>query len=238
MSEARALQGQFRGIPGPQRDEKLRGFARVIRHFKPASIHSSVSRADVERIVKPKSPPGLSSAYLFCFEGIMFPLAMHQAKIGEKLPIEFIFDNQDGLGENARSVYRVAREFLPANVRPLLSVDPIFRNDKDVLPLQAADMLAWYLRRQCEDGESYDFPPDHLTPDGHIHAGVNITEPFLQRIADGLAKVPNVGSLNDKKAWNSALTEAQEVLSEGSSRPVRENIANRILKRLTSLIGR
>ena len=53
MSEANCLGGQFRGWSIKARDEKLKGLARLIRHFKPASIHSSVSRAEVDEIMRP-----------------------------------------------------------------------------------------------------------------------------------------------------------------------------------------
>jgi hypothetical protein len=50
MSEAYNLSGEFkkfRNLPPCARDEKLAGLARVIRHFSPVSVHSSISPSGI-----------------------------------------------------------------------------------------------------------------------------------------------------------------------------------------------
>lgn len=155
MREANNLSGQFKGWSEEDRDEKLRDLSRLIRHFQPASLHASISRLDVERLIKPVAPYNFSSPYLYCFNAIMIPLAMSQFSSQQdvRVPIDFIFDDQQGLGEEARAIYKAVRLQQPSHIRELLSVDPIFRDDKLVLPLQAADMLAWHIRRHYETGD-------------------------------------------------------------------------------------
>jgi hypothetical protein len=63
MSEAYVLRGQFQGWSPEDRHEKLRGLSRVIRHFKPASIHCSVSTNEFASTVALTAPYGLARPY-------------------------------------------------------------------------------------------------------------------------------------------------------------------------------
>jgi len=202
MREAANLSGQFRGWSEQDRDEKLRHLFRIIRHFKPASFHASVSRADFERIVAPYAPYGMKHPYSVCFQYLIIPIANQQAQVGgPKVPIDFIFDNQDGLGETARLIYQAIRRTQPNAIQKFLSVDPQFRDDKLVLPLQAADVLAWHVRRRWEDlGPSAYSLPQSLDAAG-FHGAVDVDASRLQRIADGFKRVPDVATVASKSQW-------------------------------------
>jgi hypothetical protein len=119
-----------------------------------------LARAEFRAIVEPVAPYGMSRPYTYCFDALMVSLANSVIEGGHsRVPIDFIFDEQDGLGEEARFLYRIIRDGQPKAVRSILSRDPIFRNDKHVLPLQAADMLAWHVRRNhVRDPEAFQVP--------------------------------------------------------------------------------
>jgi Protein of unknown function (DUF3800) len=216
MTEAQWLRGEFRGWSAEDRDKKLRGLARVIRHFQPVSIHYSVSRNEVNEIIKPVAPYGFASPYFYCFNGIILPLATQQAKYPIKVPIDFIFDNQEGLGEEVRFIYKCIRDIQPKTVRDMLSVDPLFRDDKQVLPLQAADMLAWHVRRQYESGEKDKwFVPDYLSVDDRPHFGGDIDATHLRAFAEKYSKVRGAEKLRSRSAWKETMKKMQNLESQG-----------------------
>ncbi len=234
MRDANSLRGQFQGWTADARDKKLQGLYRVIRHFKPASIHSSVSRKEFEEIVVPVAPFGFSRPYSFCFQAIMIHLAYSTLESGlPKVPIEFIFDDQEGLGEEAKFFYRLIRDNQPKAVRDILSVDPIFRDDKLVKPLQAADMLAWHVRRNhVRDPMAFQVP-DFLSTNG-LHMAIDIDASHLRHLADGFAKIPGTQLLKSKPAWKKTLEQVKIIELEGKRPPnwsTRSHVAKIVWKR-------
>lgn len=217
MSEANSLSGEFSGWSIPDKDKKIQALSRVIRHFGPASIHASVSRLDVKSIIEPVAPYGFSSPYFYVFQSIMLPLAIHQSKQNRLIgvPIDFIFDNQEALGDEAKSLYKAIREVQPRKIKSLLSVDPQFKDDKLAMPLQAADILAWHVRRHAERGDPNTFMvPDFLSHDGK-HMAVDISADDLRRIADGLAAIPGSALLRKKAIWKRNRRELDQQLAQG-----------------------
>jgi hypothetical protein len=104
MREANCLGGQFRNWSTADRNEKLEALSQLIRHFQPRSVHCSVSRSEYERIVQPVAPYGFGMPYYICFSAIMISLANLQLESGgPSVPIDFIFESQEGLGEDAAS---------------------------------------------------------------------------------------------------------------------------------------
>ncbi len=53
----------------------------------------------------------------------------------------------------ALAAYDVFLKFAPDELRPLIGSRPIHRCDSDVLPLQAADLIAWQTRRYYAERE-------------------------------------------------------------------------------------
>jgi hypothetical protein len=221
MREAHSLRDQFRNWTPEARDEKLKGLARLIRHFRPASFHASVSTADFERIVAPYAPYGLNP-YTVCFQYLIVPVANQQAQIGgPKVPIDFVFDNQEGLGESARFIYKLVRTAQPNAVQKYLSVEPLFRDDKEVLPLQAADMLAWHIRRRWEDLGPYAYQiPDSLDATG-FHMALDIGTDHLQWMAEGFKKKLGSTHVPSRSAWKKTRREIENRMEAGALPPFR-----------------
>jgi hypothetical protein len=151
----------------------------------------------------------------------MIPLANYQAQSDQGLPTDFIFDEQELQGEDALWAYEYSRETQPKPIRDLLGTRPIFADDKTVYPLQAADILAWHVRRQAETGDTNGFQvPSSLSPTGY-HMATDIDAERLQRLADGLGQVPGVEHLKTKTAWRKAMKEIHRLEAAGVTRPYR-----------------
>lgn len=152
MAEAQNLRGQFLGWSEQKRDAKVNALAAIVRDHSPWSVHTSVSRKEYDAIVAPVAPFPLRHPYTVCFLGILSAASRGQHALGMEppLPVDFVFDEQNGLEDVAVTTYRWLRDNKEPEIRDLLGATPIFRDDKRVLPLQAADMLAWHIRRSHE----------------------------------------------------------------------------------------
>jgi hypothetical protein len=215
MSEAQNLKKQFKNWSRAQCDAKLLALARTILHFRPVSFQFSIDRQKFDRIVKPVSPRGLGSAHFCCCLGIMSGLARYAAGIGGNAPIEFVFDEQDGVDIDVQMWFKAMKSGLPRKIRKLISGTPSFRSDLQLVQLQAADLLAWNLRREHEN-RNEDLPILKLLrrPHEHLLCG-EIPESMMLGWADHHSKFPLVERLKTKPQWRKFKAEFANLLSAG-----------------------
>jgi len=199
MSEALFFKGEFKGWDTAQRDEKLRGFARVIRHFQPASFGMSISLAQFDKWVSGKGPHGLSAYYL-CAHMVIQKVAEFAKSRDLIPPIDFFFDQHDGLNSTLNLVKDALVENMPRQQRRMVG-GAFFRDDKDVLPIQAADMLAWYLRR-TDEGSDTSFLSIGLSEIvGVEHFESKIPEDALQHFGAEFSKFPRQVMPDSRIKW-------------------------------------
>ncbi|MDX3965144.1 MAG: DUF3800 domain-containing protein [Bradyrhizobium sp.] len=165
MSEAWARRGEFTGWVPEDRDAKLRRLAPIVNKHALASMIVTVpTRSWRRHMVGKLEHKYHNRPYYFAFHGAMssVPKFLHQKGIEDQ--IEFVFDSEGGepVQEILDGFDRWA-ELAPDHLKKYLSGPPVFRDEKLVLPLQAADMLAWHIRRIFHDRVSeQDIPA--LTP--------------------------------------------------------------------------
>lgn len=98
----------------------------------------------------------LHNPYLLCFRHLLraLPSARHNPTIERILPsnakVDFIFDSRSESSIISQAWYDAYQLDLPT--RSLFGSAPRFEDDKEFLPLQAADFLAWWVRRWSRDG--------------------------------------------------------------------------------------
>jgi hypothetical protein len=160
--EANALDRNFKGWTEKQRDEKLEKLIGAIRKHDLIALSLTVTYRDFNRVLrKPKglfkNPFGLAFAYVVAW-------LMNSAQVKpEREEIELIFDQgvitREKTIENA---YKGLKWALPKEALDLLVGRPRFEDDKRHLPLQAADLLAWNVRRdyveQLTNGKRWESP--------------------------------------------------------------------------------
>ncbi|UZE48755.1 hypothetical protein ONR75_29050 [Rhodopseudomonas sp. P2A-2r] len=102
-SEANALNGQFDykdDWDEAKRDVKVGNLAAIISHFQPLSFFFSVNRQIFEDELKPVSPYGFGRPHFqMCFS-VVAGIAQYAAQEGISTPIEFIFDEQQGVDDD------------------------------------------------------------------------------------------------------------------------------------------
>jgi hypothetical protein len=235
--EALNLRDQFDGWSIESRDRKLRGLARIIRHFEPISFQFSVSRERFYNLVKPVSPRGLNPHFTCCF-GVVASVSSFAASQKGNIPIDFIFDDQDGVSADIQFFFEHMIQSLPAKSRKLINSIPIFRNDKQFIQLQAADMLAWHLRREHEDGvpESLALLDVLRIPGRHVIS--EIEEPMLKDWATHHSQQPGIDQLQTKGQWRNVKKDISAIAALGldpATIGVRKNMFQRMREKIAKL---
>lgn len=160
LTEASRLQDQFhkrRGWNAEKRDDCVERLASIIAEHAALKIHVAMRHDHFEQHLKTIPVPnrGYTSDYPYptMFAHIVSMLIMLGGAFpGLNEPCEFIFDEQQGFKDEVRAMWpSIKVQSAPYAKRYgskiLGSHEPTFRDDKKVLPLQAADLLAGSLRR-------------------------------------------------------------------------------------------
>jgi Protein of unknown function (DUF3800) len=113
-------------------------------------IDAWISRKEFDEIVEPIIPYMMRHPYIMLFYPLLIKVAEWQYLAGQHLPADFVFDEQGSVGVEAVALYSHYKSLQKPHIAALMGSTPIFRDDKLVLPLQAADMVAWHKRR-CID---------------------------------------------------------------------------------------
>jgi hypothetical protein len=217
MSEAAGLDGQFKGWNASDRDAKVLALAQIVRAYGPWFVYCSVSRAEYARILAPVAPWPLKNPYFDCFWGVIHTAARYQAEFApDGPPIDFIFDEQGGTGLEAVMWYGWLKEDQDPAIRRALGATPVFRDDKEVAALQAADMLAWHLRRGHERPEETLPIKALLMTEG---AGIDVDAASLEQTARKFRRVPGVQFVQSKAAWRETKKGFQAYLDAGVRPP-------------------
>jgi hypothetical protein len=149
--------------PGEETGERVVWHYRLIEKYAAAAICVAVPRQPLIRAVSDlRLPAGYANPYYLAWRALIRVCLDWQYKAGTREPIDFIFDTQS---EAFRLLlgWEGYQNNLPDDVKELVRNVPIFRHDDDFMPLQAADLLAWWMRRRYSRlgtvlGHSFPFP--------------------------------------------------------------------------------
>jgi hypothetical protein len=151
MREAARLEGQFKNWTERDRDSRLWEFLSVIKRNVILCVKLVVADDAYDSVIKGRVAPGMENPYFLSFFGIMIGLIQYQEQAGLSEPVDFIFDEQMGKSDLVQKGYQGFVKFAPDSVKQLLGTRPIYGDDKQVLPLQAADLVAWITRRYYDE---------------------------------------------------------------------------------------
>jgi hypothetical protein len=160
--EANALDRNFKGWTTEQRDAKLEKLIASIRKNELIALSLSVSYRDFNRTLRQpkgvlKNPFGIGFAHVIVW-------LLHSAHVKvEREEIEMIFDQGVLAREKEiEAAYRGMKWAFPKEAMDLLVGRPRFEDDKRNMPLQAADLFAWNVRRdlveQLKNGKNWESP--------------------------------------------------------------------------------
>lgn len=144
-SEAAALAGPFRDWKVIDRDRKVSALVSIINGHAINYLGCAVVKRDWQEVFQGQMSKTMDSPVFFAYMRIITNLIntmYYSADLRDA--VEFIFDEEN------QTIYReilnfwlAARVEYKARFRRRMGNDPIMRDDRKVLPLQAADLIAW-----------------------------------------------------------------------------------------------
>ena len=226
LKEAVRLKDQFRVLENPGqgdhrarftselRDRRVELAFSIIKKYAIGGIVHVMPRTLHEEFIRGKVAPAMDNPYLPGFFDITLGLAVRQKSLFPNDVFEFVFDYQSKLGDVAGDWYRRFRAILPPEHQEHLGANPIFRDDVNFYPLQAADTLAWIMRRKHYDQLEGLHLPAHLIPD--LLDGIN----FVQSTTWDRKKVESMygdggtfqTALENLEAWKGKISDGQNPL--------------------------
>jgi hypothetical protein len=147
MSEAAAFEGQFRGWNEEDRDARLAELVGIIKDHVLLGVSSVVYHRDYDEIIKDKLSKETDNPYWFMYHAIMETTYRWDIENGIKEKVNFIFDEQFKQSDIVQGAWSIYYEQAPTHFKELFGERPVHKNDVGTWPLQAADMLAWHIRR-------------------------------------------------------------------------------------------
>ncbi|MFY3168659.1 DUF3800 domain-containing protein [Achromobacter xylosoxidans] len=217
MREANSRDGEFYGWTQAEVNEKLTRLKAIIDSFKPMSFHNSMSRSVDLEAFRTIAPRGLSNAHLWCTFGIVSSVCRFVASQKDSSKIEFIFDTQVDIEDELDLFFEHMAESIPDEARALIARNPRHEDDKTFAPLQAADMLAWHIRRRYEDHGSWMKDSDDLAPiNSNAHLECGDLNMILPSIREGVAEqMKGVVGLKSKGEWQRMKKQARRLKEAG-----------------------
>ncbi len=150
-SEAESLKFEFAGFTKEQRNQRIDSLIEVIGKHALRAMYVRVKQQDYNEVIKPYIPERWDNAYYFLFTGIIAASTTAEKYAGTSRPIEFFFDNANRLKAPSRKLYGQVSDLPQFGNRV---IDIHYEDEKEFLPLQAADLLAWQIRRRFSVEES------------------------------------------------------------------------------------
>ncbi|HEV3277718.1 MAG TPA: DUF3800 domain-containing protein [Terriglobia bacterium] len=156
-----------------QLDKRIEDVANLIREHAMYRLDVVLSRPAYNGIVKGRINPKIDSPYFLLFYTIILETAELMNKLGMEGTADFIFDDQGKIGQECASFYEEIKKRVDERIGRRLGSRPIFRHDKEILPIKAADVLAWQLRRHLDIEQPQDIEHNQIVDDALAMYGVS-----------------------------------------------------------------
>ena len=148
---------------GDESLERAKHHFRLVEKYALAGFTVAVPIADHSSAAQETSVPvEVRNPYFFAWRAIISLYAANCGQMGLDEDLQFIFDQQSE-GTFITNEWNAIRGATEHKLRRRLTSTPIFRSDDEHLPIQAADMLAWWVRKRylehsCAPELSFPFP--------------------------------------------------------------------------------
>jgi len=187
--EAESRDEQFEGFSEPERDAKIDALVEVIKcpQYGLTNIDCVIGWANYKMAAAGRLLPKKSDhPYFWAFYKMLLTVTTYQRQRGMCEKVDFIFDDQGKIGKRARRWYDKFLKIVGPEVRERLGAEPIFRSDKEVVALQAADLYAWYVHRYACD---YLLLPGMIPPRKQLQSILELKGPSTQLTRETLSEM-------------------------------------------------
>ena len=146
-NDAMRLDGEFQDWTDADRDAKLCSLYAVIDNHVSFGLSAVIPMSLLKEIDDPRLSKEARNPYFYAVSQIIGDAARYQYQNLADFQVNFVFDEKT---EQKRllSVWDAIVTDAPADVKPGLGAAPTWARDDTTLPLQAADLEAWWLRRR------------------------------------------------------------------------------------------
>ena len=170
------------------RGPRVRKLAALTQKYSSYRVDCVLHQCNYRNLVKGKITPELDSPYFILFYQVILSAARLADAVGWEGTIDWIFDEQGKIGIAANNWYWWIKEHAPPNLKRRLGSTPIFRNDDQVLPLKAADLFAWQIRRHLALEQPKGIQPNEFLNSFLARYGVSgqVTGPYLEEFVRSL----------------------------------------------------
>jgi hypothetical protein len=150
-SQAESLKGRWAGITKDERDSRINALIEVIGRHAIRAIYVRVKQQDFDEVIKPWIPTEWQNAYYFLYVAFLSAGTSSEKYAGTSRRIDFVFDSNTEVEKPSKKLYSQVNG-IPQFHERVGSIE--YKDDKASLPLQAADLFAWQVRRRFSVQES------------------------------------------------------------------------------------
>lgn len=152
MKEAHHGNGEFRGIPKADREAKCVRLSGIIRRYCVGRISVVTFHEAYDAIIRGRISRDVDDPYILSFDMLLSGADSLATALKYDGPIDFYFDRQIDKEPLLNAHWEVHLPTLDQRYRARFANKPSFLTDEEASGLQAADMLAWHIRRAYADG--------------------------------------------------------------------------------------
>jgi hypothetical protein len=183
--------GPFRELTDKERESKVFALSESLCDLHPLAVSCSVNW-DTFRDFKARFPlpDYCQDPYFFLFFRLIVLMIQRGQLAANPTPVDFIFDEQNKLWDHAKGWYPQFRATLPSRMVPYLGKDPEKDDEKKCLPLQAADLFAWYARRNALSSLHRQWHQDIRQRLDRYHTSTELNEEILMGMAVSFGFAP------------------------------------------------
>jgi hypothetical protein len=149
MSEAGDFRGEFKDWEAGDRNAKLLRLAEALRPYAVLGYGAGLTMPDYQAVIG-KLRLRRVNPYIVLFHQVVYGLGRELVDDPCCASIRFVFDEQGKPGKRAAKALKAIWHCVPEEIRLLIPEDPEFKDEKIFLPLQAADLMAWCIRRRLD----------------------------------------------------------------------------------------
>ncbi len=207
-SEAERLhpKGPWGGITRLQRDAKIDALIEVIARCARRAICVRLRQRHYDEVMKGRVPPSWDDPYYLLSSMAILSAIQVERIDGESDHIDFVFDHDQNHQRNFDLMLPPLAQARSADAR---FGGAVRHDDKECLPLQAADLLAWQERRFCEPSNEpkrrhFEMGRDCPSKKAELFIiGRPELDKIVQEMQESAARIsPLIGRFPDVRTWD------------------------------------
>lgn len=189
MKDAHGGRGEFKGWARQERNIKVLELAKTIERHAQALLSVAILHEDFDAVFRGQIMDSMDHPYELLFHLILAEGFKQQRALGTDETASFIFDRQQGSERGLARLFDTFDKMLDPIMRSFLAERPAHADDRDKVVLQAADLIAWHVRRAAAEGRALaDFSAASLVLANLPGSHVLLDLPQLRFFADTMRR--------------------------------------------------